>query len=43
MISELAYKKGSAMQKRDGFDYFDAFSRQAAYAQEMALNLESAL
>ena len=43
MISELAYKKGSAMQKRDGFGYFDAFSRQAAYAQEMALNLESAL
>ena len=30
------------MQKRDGFDYFDSFARQAAFALEMALNLESA-
>lgn len=43
MISALKYKKGSAMQKRDGFDYFDSFSKQAAYALEMALNLESAI
>ena len=31
------------MQKRDGFDYFDSFARQAAFALEMALNLESAV
>ncbi|MGN0073331.1 MAG: DUF47 domain-containing protein [Coriobacteriales bacterium] len=31
------------MQKRDGFDYFDSFSKQAAFALEMALNLESAI
>ena len=43
MISALKYKKGSAMQKRDGFDYFDSFARQAAFALEMALNLESAV
>lgn len=31
------------MQKRDGFDYFDSFARQAAFALEMALNFESAV
>ena len=45
MISENVYKRGHVMNTKtikDSFDYFDSYKLQAAYAREMACNLQSA-
>lgn len=43
MILESSYRRGTFMNKHDGFDYYVAFARQAEYALEMVMNLKSAI